>query len=253
MTESPFARGFKGRATLAGAAVIAAIAAKIKVEEAVLRAVLRVEAPRGPFDERGRPTILYEGHVFWRNLPVELREEANRQGLAWPHWDRTRYPKGGQDPMYAALARACEIDEAAALKACSWGSPQILGENHAMVGFATVEAMVVAFMDSEDAQIGALAAYIDAANLEIQLRAKDWAGFAQVYNGPGYATHRYDERLAEAYAELAPPPPVADPAPSAASPAPAPAPAPPSRQRQTPPPRRETAPDGEGAGGGVGA
>lgn len=244
MTNTPRSKAFKGAAKPADPSAIAVIADRIGVEKEVLMAVLRVEAPRGPFDARGRPVILYEGHVFWRNLSPDLREDANRQRLAWPHWDRTLYPRGGQDPMYAALERACEIDETAALKACSWGGPQILGENHAMVGFETVQEMVLAFMEGEAEQIAAFAAYIDAANLEIQLRAKDWAGFAQIYNGPGYTAHRYDERIAEAYAELKA---AAEATEATEAPPPPPPPARPARvqaPRSAPPPP----PDGGGNG-----
>src|SRR5690606_7984441 len=35
------------------------------------------------------------------------------------------------------------------------------------------------------------------------LRRKDWARFARLYNGPGYAQNRYDEKLAQAYARHA--------------------------------------------------
>jgi hypothetical protein len=38
------------------------------------------------------------------------------------------------------------IDQTAALKACSWGLTQILGENHRMVGYDSVQDMVSAIM-----------------------------------------------------------------------------------------------------------
>ena len=31
------------------------------------------------------------------------------------------------------------------------------------------------------------------------LKAKDWAGFAKKYNGPGYAQNAYDQKLRNAY------------------------------------------------------
>lgn len=214
--KNPLLLGFKGKATPRSASDVKAVADRLDIEVEKLLAVLEVEAAGSGFDHAGRPKILYEAHVFWRNLPRELREEANRQGLAWSHWERGRYPRGS-DAMYETLAKAIEIDEDAALKACSWGAPQILGENFAMVGFATVQEMVAAFMDSERAQIEALAAYLEDASLGITLRCGDWAGFARVYNGPSYSVHRYDERLEEAYQRL-----IAHREPAAPEPVPAP-------------------------------
>ena len=34
------------------------------------------------------------------------------------------------------------------------------------------------------------------------LRAKNWAGFARAYNGPGYARRGYHTRMAAAYKRL---------------------------------------------------
>lgn len=210
--NSPREALFKGTATPMAASALAAAASRINVEEAQLRAVLHVEAPNGGFDSKGRPTILFERHVFWRNLPLEQREGANRAGLASSHWEPGRYPRTS-DAMYELLERACAIDEAAALKACSWGRPQILGENHRMVGFASVQEMVLAAMAGEAEQLNMMVAFIDAANLEIPLRMSDWEGFAQGYNGPQYARNRYHERLQEAYERFRAedPEPVADP------------------------------------------
>lgn len=214
--NSPLASGFKGKAQARSEADIKAVASALDLEVEKLMAVLEVEAAGSGFDRAGRPKILYEAHVFWRNLPAGLREEANRQGLAWAHWERGRYPRG-EDAMYETLARACAIDETAALMACSWGLPQILGENFAVAGFGSVQEMVLAFMDSEKAQIAALAAYLEDRSLVTTLRAGDWAGFAQLYNGPAYSVHRYDERLEAAYDRLvaARKPPVEAPPPAA--------------------------------------
>jgi hypothetical protein len=84
---------------------------------------------------------------------------------------------------------------AAALRSTSWGLGQILGMNCAMAGFSDVEAFVAAMSDSEDAQLAAVTAFIDAAGLTGALRTHDWASFARGYNGPAYARNQYDTRL----------------------------------------------------------
>jgi hypothetical protein len=87
--------------------------------------------------------------------------------------------------------------------------PQILGENHAMVGFATVQDMVRAFLDDEETHLEAMVAFIREAKIDDDLRriaalkrpstAEDWREVARAYNGPKYAKHGYHTRLAKAH------------------------------------------------------
>ena len=89
--------------------------------------------------------------MFYRNLSGAERDEAVRQGLAYPKWGRSPYLKSS-DARYEWLKAACKINETAALKSCSYGMSQILGEN-SMVGFETIQAMVTAFMRDEEEHV----------------------------------------------------------------------------------------------------
>jgi peptidoglycan hydrolase-like protein with peptidoglycan-binding domain len=173
----------------------------IGCEEAVIRAVTVVEARGQGFDAKKRPVILFEPHVFWRCLPTSKRGEAQRLGLAYPKWRPGNYP-GTQDARYAQLERAMLIDRDAALMACSWGLGQVLGENWQMCKFTSVEAFVRKNLEGEGGQLDVMVAFIIGAGLGKHLRAKNWAGFARGYNGPGYAKNQYDKKLATAYARL---------------------------------------------------
>lgn len=164
-------------------------------------AVLKIEAPKGPFEEGGRPTILFEAHKFYKHLSGSKRSRAVAEKLAHPKWKGLPY--GPSSAQYGKLLRALKIDETAALKSCSWGSPQIMGENHAMVGYRTVQEMVEAFAASEDEQLAAMARFIVAAGLAKHMRAGNWAKFAAGYNGPGYAENKYDVKLAAADRQMA--------------------------------------------------
>lgn len=171
------------------------IAAEIGVSEADVETVMEVEARGSGFDRQGRPKMLFEPHVFYRNLSGAKRQEAVDAGLAYRKWGTKPYPKDS----YPRLLKAMKIDGPAALMSASWGASQILGENYKMVGYPTVEAMVQAFMDDEDDHIEAMAQYIVAAGLDDDLREHRWAPFARGYNGPGYAKNGYDTKLAAAY------------------------------------------------------
>jgi hypothetical protein len=158
-------------------------------------AVLEVESSGSGFDKQGRPKMLFEPHVFYRCLPAEKRQRAVTAGLAYPEWRRGQYPADS----YPRLLKAIEIDEAAALKACSWGLGQILGENHKACACDTVQRMVHDTTISEGKQLNQMVAFIRHKKLDDDLKRHDWAGFARGYNGAGYAAHNYHGRLADAF------------------------------------------------------
>lgn len=167
----------------------------IGVGEDEIHAVIDVEASGSGFDKSGRPKMLFEPHVFYRNLSGEKRARAVEVGLAYREWRRDAYPKDS----YPRLMEAMLIDETAALKAASWGMGQILGENHVAAGYETVQDMVRDFTLDEDNHLEAMIRFIKANRLDDELRAHNWAAFARAYNGPQYAVHGYHLKLADAY------------------------------------------------------
>ncbi len=158
-----------------------------------LLAVLAVESKTCGFLPDRRPLILFERHVF---------HKRTRGAFASSDADLSHPVAGGYLGMakeYARIARALKLDRRAALMSASWGAGQIMGFNHAAAGFDDVESMVAAMQASEDAQLAAVAAFLRHEDLVAPLRRHDWAGFARRYNGPAYAKHKYDVRLAGAY------------------------------------------------------
>lgn len=172
------------------------IGSEIGVGEDELHAVLEVETSGGAADSRGRLKMLFEPHVFYRNLKGAKRDAAVAAGVAYPNW-RSGYPADS----YPRLEKAMAIDETAALKACSWGLGQILGENHKAAGYPTPQAMVKDFTLDEDNHLEAMVRFIIKSGLHRAIARHDWAAFAHGYNGPKYATHNYHGRLAAAFAK----------------------------------------------------
>lgn len=198
---------FKGAARRLTDQDLPRIGAIIGVGEDVLHAVMDVEAPKSGFDAEGRPRILFEPHIFYRELgPGAKRDAAVRQGLAYQRWKAGAYgPESGQ---YGKLARAILIDRNAALRACSWGRGQIMGFNCRLVGFLTAESMAKAFADSEAAQVEAIVHFAASNKLDATLRAidkkarstpDDWRPFALGYNGKGYETNGYHVKLSDRF------------------------------------------------------
>lgn len=178
-----------------------AAAAELEVEPRTLDAVVRVESAGSGFLEPGVPKILFEGHIFWKELKkAGIDPEAHaaaHPSIVHPKWDRTRYRGGRKE--YNRLREAEGIHRAAALRSASWGAFQIMGFNHAACGFAEVEAFVEAQASGAAEQLAAFCAFLRSQRLVGFLREKDWTEFARRYNGPAYAQNKYDEKLRAAY------------------------------------------------------
>lgn len=86
----------------------------------------------------------------------------------------------------------------AAMRATSWGGPQIMGFNHRDAGFGTVRGMVRAMADSEQAHIEAFVSLVDRWGADSAIRAHDWLTFARGYNGSGQP-HVYARKIENAY------------------------------------------------------
>lgn len=186
---------FKGRAKKLDDIDLPKLGHRLGVGEDEIHAFIDVETRGYGFDKLGRPLMLFEPHVFYRNLSAAERDQAVKAGLAYKNWGAKPYPKDSYQRLRAAIA----IDETAALKAASWGLGQVLGENYEAAGFKSVQYMVEAMKDDEELQLEAAVNFILANKLDDELRRHDWAGFARGYNGPGYAKNKYDVKLAEAF------------------------------------------------------
>jgi hypothetical protein len=173
------------------------IGREIGVGEDEIHAILDVEAAGTGFDRLGRPKMLFEPHVFWRELgPGSKRDRAVAEALAYPRWKPGAYPKDS----YPRLLKAIAIDEEAALRSASWGLGQVMGFNAGAAGYASAKTMVQAFIDDEEHHLRAMIRFIVKNGLDDELRRHDWKGFARGYNGPGFAKNGYDKKLAASFA-----------------------------------------------------
>ncbi len=159
-----------------------------------LWAVLSVETSGWGFLPDRRPKILFERHYFHRLT----RGKYDRLDPDISQSTAGGYGKPGGH-QYARLADALGLDREAALMSASWGLGQIMGEYYALAGYLSVDAMVAAFVESEDNQLAGLIAFIDAPDRVAALRAQDWASFARLYNGPAFLSGHYGQRLKTAF------------------------------------------------------
>lgn len=181
---------------------ISAVAKLAGIEEGLIRAIVSVESRGRGFLSSGDPVILFEGHIFWRQLEARgvVPYQAAKglpDGILYPDWV-SRYYQGGQKE-YERLAAAVKVNEDAALCSASWGLFQIMGFHFEKCGFDTVKGFVNAVRISELNQLEAAVMFLHATGLDKPLKAHDWAKFAKGYNGPGYAKNNYHTRLEAAY------------------------------------------------------
>ncbi len=175
---------------------------ELGVDLASVRAVTSVEAKEFGFFKNGFPVILFERHKFYTNLKT-IRGQAFADKTSALRGDICNPSAGGYLGKEAEIRRldaAIAIDETAALMSASWGLFQLMGFNFKVCGYQSVQQMVKDMKESEDYQLAAFVKFVkNQGGLLRALRAKDWAGFARLYNGSNYAINRYDTKLAAAY------------------------------------------------------
>jgi len=163
--------------------------------------ILALDGPGG-FIDGNLCKILFEAHHFDRLTQGRFR--AKYPNISSPKWNRALYV-GGQ-AEWSRLHLAMTLDRSAALKAASWGGPQIMGFNHELAGFATVEKFVEAMQSGSRAHLMAFVNFVKNSGLGPALRQittvhASAVPFARGYNGKGYAANEYHIKIARAFAK----------------------------------------------------
>lgn len=163
-------------------------------------------------DVTGRPKILFEPHVFWRELKKRFYNPAGllkRQDVRDKHGDISDilYEKWGEKSygteanQWGRLLRARQINADAANCSASWGFGQVLCANWESLGYESPQHFVDE-QSSYDGQAKAFAKFILENNLVNFLNKHQWDSFALHYNGKGYKKNQYDVKMAAAYKKI---------------------------------------------------
>lgn len=184
---------------------IAAAATAAGIPKAGMLAIVEVETGGTPTEADGRtPNFLFERHIFRRELAARQpgkAAQAERLGLVIPAWNKaTQYrDERNSAERLALLAKAKAVDEDCALRSCSWGLPQIMGNECHEVGFQNATQMVE-YLTTKGVtgHIELMIRFLKGRNLVSAIERGDWAYVALRYNGKGYKQNQYDTRLAAA-------------------------------------------------------
>lgn len=178
-----------------------------------VKAINEIESQGKGFLIHGRPKILFEGHVFWRELekrginPNDLLTERTKDVL-YKKWTKSHY-KGGAGE-YTRLEKAAGMSDKtevhdAAYCAASWGAFQIMGYHYERLGYASVDHFATEMYEHEKEHLNAFGKFIKYTDFKGKsllewLRESNWINFAKGYNGSGYQKNKYDIKLEKAYA-----------------------------------------------------
>lgn len=203
-----------GTTLLLGAGNLSAAAQRLGLPLATVYAVNEVESAGAGFLANGKPKILFERHQMYRQLctprnpdddAAELKHHADELVALSPSLVNPA-PGGyaGGTAEHQRLAQARMIDDTAALESTSWGAFQIMGYHATRLGYESVQAFAAAMASGEPAQFDAFVRFIEADPALLKaLKARKWADFAKLYNGPAYARNLYDVKLQRAYERYA--------------------------------------------------
>lgn len=176
-------------------------------------AFLQVESANVAFRD-GLLTIRFEVHRFKANLKndslFDMHFKFTPGNYSEQYWRPTPNAAwinahGPMDERHRLLAFARGLNDSAALHSTGMGLAQVMGENHARVGYATPQAMFNAFKHPRfgvNAQIMGFVNYVlsDPA-LADALRRQDWWEAITKYNGDGQQAY-YLEQLDKALATI---------------------------------------------------
>ena len=173
----------------------------IGCEVAAIKAVDTVESSGDGFLANGDVKILFEPHIFWKQL-IDANIDPNKyvhgnEDILYSKWKSGAY--GPVTNQWNRMNRAIAINREAALKAASYGKFQIMGFNMKACGFNDIESFVTAMKINEYEHLKAFIGFVKSNRLDKYLISKDWASFAKSYNGASYKENQYDTKLAQAY------------------------------------------------------
>ena len=172
------------------------------VPVAAVMAVSSVESAGTGF-LAGRPRILFERHIFQRQLAKAGLTAAEIKSHQHTHPNLiSKHPGGyqGGNLEWQRLDAAKRIHSGAAQESASWGLYQIMGFHWKHLGYVSINDFVERMRQGEAQHLDAFVRFIKAdKGLLKALQGRKWAEFARRYNGPAYAQNLYDVKMARAF------------------------------------------------------
>ena len=173
------------------------------VQVAAVKAITEVESAGSGFLADGRPKVLFERHIMYRQARAKFGQaKADAFARKYPHIISQKpggYGKQSAEPDRMAEASDL-IDRECALESASWGLFQVMGYHWRRLRYPSLQTFINAMYRDEAAHLESFVRFIEAdPALHRALKALDWAQVGRRYNGPNYAANSYDVKLSQAY------------------------------------------------------
>ncbi len=179
--------------------MIDALSRELNIDPAAALAVFQVESGGDGF-RKGKLIIRFENHLFY-SYWGKYNEDVYHDHFKFDsrvrmrgHYFRARnrddwvaqHTRGSQSLEWKVLEFAMKLDKTAALKSMSMGAPQILGSNHKIIGYPSVDSMFEHFKKDIRFHILGFFDFCKANPVRIKaMKKKDFITFALYYNGSG--------------------------------------------------------------------
>lgn len=186
------------------------------IEIAAIKAVTIQEAGGSGFVINGLPKILFERHIFY-DLTAPPAPAKGKKPQPHPY---AKFPDicnptpGGYDDglgkevfgevefekklnyedkhelyQYERFVKAAQLDNDAAICACSWGAFQVIAKPYAEFGYSSPSEIANTCMESIDGHCRLFIAFLKSKDKKSAIAAlykKDWEGFTSKYNGANW-------------------------------------------------------------------
>lgn len=176
------------------------------VPVSIIATVAQVESAGHGFDTTNKPAILFERHVFYKQLIANGKKESDVSAMSERMPNIINKKRGGYvggSGEQGRFSTASQIDETSAIESCSWGMFQIMGYHWKRLGYTDAFDFQLHMQESEGEQLQAFCKFILTDNdLLNALKEKQWDVFAEKYNGSEYKENLYDVKLARAFEKL---------------------------------------------------
>ncbi len=145
------------------------------VDEAFLRAIAEKEGgSKGFYPDTGKPVVRMENHILDRYY--------KGKGITFDADSVYGYNKTGS-AEYNRFEKALSDNRTAAIYSTSFGAFQIMGFNALPIGYKSYEEFFNKMSTNADDQFDAMVRFIKYKNLTPLIKARNYTGFAKVYNG----------------------------------------------------------------------
>lgn len=178
---------------------ITEIANTLKISPDVFLALIKTETKQKSFLPDGRPSIIFQGHRFWKELqkrnidPLPLAEKYPE--IIYQNYNRKFIREGEKE--YDRLEKAKAIHKEAAYLSTQWGMFALSGNNFKEFGFNSVNEMVHHFYKTENEQLTAFVNLLKSKQAIDDIRKSDWMAYGKKIHGKNFNVEKFGKIFEE--------------------------------------------------------